>query len=204
MDSAAWDERYRAADLVWGAEPNQFVRQLCERLPIGRAVDLACGEGRNGLWLARLGWHVTGIDYSPVAIQRAVELTARESEAVRERIVWRVADVTSAAPRPRSADLALISYVHLPAAERQQVLRAAAHALNPGGHVVLVGHDRRNLAEGVGGPQDASLLPTPGEVAGVLREHGLIVELADTVQRGTPLGAALDTLVHARLPFDAA
>ena len=56
---------------MWGKEPNQFVRQQCERLPVGRALDLACGEGRNALWLARLGWQVHGSDFSTVAIERA-------------------------------------------------------------------------------------------------------------------------------------
>jgi len=75
MDSAAWDERYRAVDLVWGSEPNRFVAEaLGAREPAGRALDLACGEGRNAIWLAQRGWRVTGVDYSPVAIARAHEL----------------------------------------------------------------------------------------------------------------------------------
>ena len=53
-----------SAELVWGAEPNQFVREQCERLPVGDALDLACGEGRNALWLARLGWRALGVDFS--------------------------------------------------------------------------------------------------------------------------------------------
>lgn len=203
MDAATWDERYRVSGLVWGVEPNQFVRELCERLPIGHAVDLACGEGRNSLWLARLGWYVTGVDYSEVAIQRAVELTAQEDEAVRMRVLWRVADVTAEPPKPRSADLVILSYLHLPPTHGWSLMRAAAHAVRPGGHVVAVGHDRRNLAEGVGGPQDAQLLYVPGEIAALLREERLVVELAETMPRLTPAGTALDTVVHARLPLEA-
>ena len=55
MEPKEWDERYRSAELVWGAEPNRFVREQCSSLPPGDAVDLACGEGRNSLWLARRG-----------------------------------------------------------------------------------------------------------------------------------------------------
>lgn len=200
MDAAQWDERYRSADLVWGVEPNQFIRQQCERLPVGEAVDLACGEGRNALWLARLGWRVVGVDFSATAVARARELTRLESDAVQGRITWHVADVTQWTRRVESADLVLISYVHLPPIERYQLIRSAARAVRPGGHVVLVGHDRRNLLEGVGGPQDATLLYVPAEIAVRLRREGLAVDLAETLPRTTDNGTALDTLVLARRP----
>ncbi|MEJ7705957.1 MAG: class I SAM-dependent methyltransferase [Nocardioidaceae bacterium] len=129
MDADAWDERYRADRLLWGAEPNQFVRELCERLPVGRALDLACGEGRNALWLARLGWQVTAIDHSPVAIARARALGAREPAAAGGRITWVVADVTSTLPRPSSVDLTVISYLHLAPAQRDTVVRSGARAV---------------------------------------------------------------------------
>lgn len=202
MDAKAWDERYREVELVWGSEPNQFVRRLCERLPVGQALDLGCGEGRNALWLARLGWRVLGVDYSPVAIERAKALSRRESAPVADRVSWRVADVTRDKPRPRSADLVLVSYVHLPADQRAELIRSATRAVRLGGHLVVVGHDRRNLDEGVGGPQDGDLLYAPDELAHLLVGAGVVVELAETVQRHTENGVALDTLVHARRPRD--
>jgi len=66
----------------------------------------------------------------------------------------------------------------------------------------VVGHDRRNLDEGVGGPQDGDLLYAPDELAHLLVGTGVVVELAETVQRHTDHGVALDTLVHARRPRD--
>ncbi len=200
MDETVWDERYRSTDLVWGSEPNQFVRQLCEGLPIGVAVDLACGEGRNTLWLARLGWQVEGIDFSAVGIARARQLEARESPEVRDRVTWRVADVTASPPQPTSVDLVVISYVHLVEVHRYALVRASVRALRPAGHLVVVGHDRRNLADGVGGPQDPNLLYQPDELAGWIRAEGLEVERAETVDRVTSAGVALDTLVCASRP----
>ncbi len=81
-------------------------------------------------------------------------------------------------------------------------MHAAALAVRSGGHLVVVGHDRRNLDEGVGGPQDRALLYAPDELAHLLVGTGLVVELAETVQRHTVHGVALDTLVHARRPRD--
>ncbi|MBA2574020.1 MAG: class I SAM-dependent methyltransferase [Nocardioidaceae bacterium] len=202
MDANGWDERYREVDMAWGSDPNQFVRRLCERLPVGQALDLGCGEGRNALWLARVGWKVIGVDFSAVAIERAKALSQRESARLADRIRWRLADVTVDRPRPKSADLVLLSYLHLSAQQRGELVHAAALAVRSGGHLVVVGHDRRNLDEGVGGPQDRALLYAPDELAHLLVGTGLVVELAETVQRHTVHGVALDTLVHARRPRD--
>jgi len=68
MDAADWDARYTDSELVWGAPPNRYVVEHTTALPMGRALDLACGEGRNALWLATRGWQVTGLDYSAVAL----------------------------------------------------------------------------------------------------------------------------------------
>lgn len=64
MDSAGWDTRYGATDLVWGGEPNRFVAEEFTGAPPGRALDLGAGEGRNAIWLASLGWQVTAVDFS--------------------------------------------------------------------------------------------------------------------------------------------
>nr|MBA3718830.1 class I SAM-dependent methyltransferase [Nocardioidaceae bacterium] len=53
--------------MLWSFEPNRFVVEEVTALPAGRALDLACGEGRNALWLAGRDWQVTAVDFSPVA-----------------------------------------------------------------------------------------------------------------------------------------
>ncbi len=77
MSAQDWDARYRDRDLVWGARPNTWVEAEIA-LPPGRALDLACGEGRNSIWLAQRGWQVTGIDFSHEAIRKARTLAASE------------------------------------------------------------------------------------------------------------------------------
>ena len=62
MDPGAWNERYSAAGLVWSAEPNRFLPPEVAGLTPGRALDVACGEGRNAIWLARQGWDVVAYD----------------------------------------------------------------------------------------------------------------------------------------------
>jgi SAM-dependent methyltransferase len=192
MDAAAWDERYRATDLVWGAPPNRWVEQELTGAAPRRALDLACGEGRNALWLAAQGWQVTAADFSPVAIGKARELD------VHHRVTWQVADAT-AYDAPGAFDLALLCYLQLAAAERRLAVRAAAAALAPAGVLLVIAHDSRNLTEGTGGPQVAPVLYTADDIAGDLQGSGLHIDRAGEVLRPVE-GAdrpAIDALVKA-------
>jgi SAM-dependent methyltransferase len=169
MKAQDWDRRYDTDDYVWRAEPNQFLPDLVAGLAPGRALDLACGEGRNAVWLAGLGWSVTGVDFSGVGIAKA----SRLAEASGVTAEWIVADVT-AWPAPVAAfDLVIVFYLQLPARERAAMLGTAARALADGGTFVLVAHDRTNLDDGVGGPQDATVLPTPELVVADLVASGV-------------------------------
>ena len=89
-----WNERYRRAELLWTAEPNRLFAAEVGELVRGRALDLACGEGRNAVWLAERGWTVTAVDFSDVAIEKAARLAASRGVHVE----WVVADVTGYEP----------------------------------------------------------------------------------------------------------
>jgi SAM-dependent methyltransferase len=78
MQREDWDRRYAAVENLWATKPNRFLVAEVSDLPPGRALDLACGEGQNGIWLASRGWDVTGVDYSDVAIRKATARAARD------------------------------------------------------------------------------------------------------------------------------
>lgn len=201
MDRSDWNARYSAADLVWGAEPNRFVAAELEgREPQGRALDLACGEGRNAIWLAERGWTVTAVDFSDVAIKRAKELAERQGVEVE----WICLDLASYEPPSATFQLVLVAYLQLPAADLRGVLALAAEAMVPGGEILMIGHARSNLTEGVGGPRDPAHLWTPDELDAALRALGLSVERCEHVQRpvDTENGPreAIDLLVRAHRP----
>jgi len=129
MSAQQWDARYRDSGLVWGAKPNRWVEQEVVALPPGRALDLACGEGRNSLWLAQRGWQVTGVDFSAEAIgkARALEQTLPEHTTP---VDWQCADATTI-DLPAGFDLALLVYLQVSAAERRAALATAWHCLGP-------------------------------------------------------------------------
>jgi SAM-dependent methyltransferase len=193
-----WNARYAAEELVWGAAPNRFLEDEFGEVPArGRALDLACGEGRNAIWLATRGWEVTAVDYSDVAIERARELAASRGVGVE----WVCADASRWEPDARSFQLVVVLYLQVPAEERRRVLERAASALAPGGVLLMIGHALRNLAEGVGGPRDSAVLWDPDEVSAELTTLGLRIERAEHLSRPveTPEGEAeaLDVLIRA-------
>ncbi|MFC9836135.1 class I SAM-dependent methyltransferase [Rhodococcus sp. NPDC127530] len=198
MDAAAWDERYSQSELVWGAPPNAAVVERVTSLPRGRALDLACGEGRNAHWLATRGWEVTGLDYSAVALDKARRVAAEAPRSVRERLDYRVADVTDS-DLGGEYDLVLMIYLHLAPEERLQVVNRAISALKPDGILMILGHDAVNLSQGVGGPQDLELLYTPDDVVNSF-DGRLVVDVAERRFRETDAGTAIDALVVAHRP----
>jgi SAM-dependent methyltransferase len=179
MNRDDWNRRYAGEELVWTAQANRFLVAEASALAPGRALDVACGEGRNAIWLAERGWRITGVDFSDIAIEKARGLAvARGVEGE-----WIAADLLDYRPEPLAFDLVLVFYLQLPAELRRPILRAAAGAVAPGGTFLLVAHDSDNLSDGYGGPQDPRLLYTAADVVADLDGSGLLVERADRVER---------------------
>lgn len=202
MKSGEWDARYASEELVWSASPNVFLVEEADDMAPGKALDLACGEGRNALWLAERGFDVTGVDFSAVGLEKAGRLA--EARGVRLHLVE--ADVVEWQPEHGGLDLVVVMYLHLVEADRRLVMRKAAGVLAPGGVLLVVGHDTTNITDGVGGPQDPAVLFTPEDVVADLTTDGappdLRVVRAERVTRpvttepGEPESLAIDALVR--------
>lgn len=200
MNRRDWDDRYRTAELVWKAEPNQFVMREVSDLTPARALDVACGEGRNAIWLASQGWRVTGVDFSSVALDKARQL----AEGRGLEVDWIEADITEWRPEPAAYDLVLLAYVHFAAPLRTALHRAMVGALRPGGRLLVIAHDSTNLDQGTGGPQSPEVLFSPDDVVADVADLGLATERAARVTRvvTTDQGAtrAIDALVRLYRP----
>jgi 2-polyprenyl-3-methyl-5-hydroxy-6-metoxy-1,4-benzoquinol methylase len=72
MSAEEWDERYEEHDhRMWSGNVNGTLVIEIAGLPVGRALDVGCGEGGDAIWLASQGWQVTAVDISEVALDRA-------------------------------------------------------------------------------------------------------------------------------------
>lgn len=195
MDRKHWNRRYAGSELVWTASANRFLVAEVADLSAGRALDLACGEGRNAVWLAEHDWEVTGVDFADVGLAKAATLAGERNVEVE----WVEADLLEYVPEPNAFALVAVLYLHVVAAQRRRILARAADALAPGGVLLVIGHDSSNPEQGRGGPQDPAILFTAAEVAAELPD--LTVERAETVRRavGPPdeEAYAIDALVRA-------
>src|SRR5262249_30214401 len=155
-----WNQRYAAADPHATPLPNRFLLEEVSDLAPGRALDLACGAGRNAVWLAERGWRVTAVDFSSAGLAVARDLAAARSVTVD----WIEANVVTWMPTLAAYDLVCVLYLQLPGPERRAVLGRAKSAIAPGGTLVVIGHDLLNLTEGWGGPSEPDVLFTPDDI----------------------------------------
>ncbi|MFE3317866.1 class I SAM-dependent methyltransferase [Nocardia sp. NPDC059195] len=176
-----WNGVYAARSPATDPQPNDLLTEVVSDLSPADALDLGCGDGGDTLWLADRGWHVTAVDISAVALARLTDLTS--SHGLGSRVTTEQHDLRKSFPQGRF-DLISAHYLHTPfGLDRATVLRAAAHALCPGGRLLVVDH-------GSTAPwswnQDPDLrYPSPREVAaGIdLDPATWLVERADAPRR---------------------
>ena len=154
-DRTRWDNRYAGEGYLLGTRPSAFLVEnigLLQALCPGRkALDIACGEGRNSIFLARQGFVVTGVDISREGIAKALQRAAEE----RLEVSFLVEDL-EAAELAGSWDL-IVNFNFL----LRDLFPRAVAALNPGGVMVV---DTILDAPGLTGFHTRAFLLRPGEL----------------------------------------
>lgn len=171
--AAMWNQRYQGEELLFGEEPNEYLRAQQARLPrAGRALCVADGEGRNSVWLAERGLRVDAFDIAEAGVAKARELARRHGVSVN----FAVADCDALAWPEAVYDLVAAIFVQFAdPAMRARLFAGMARALRPGGLLVLQGYTPRQLLYRTGGPQRADHLYTEG----LLREAFAALEIVD-------------------------
>jgi SAM-dependent methyltransferase len=153
-----WETRFSAAEYIFGTAPNAFLAAQKQRLPkAGRALAVADGEGRNGVWLAEQGLDVRSIDFSPTAQSKARAL----AQARNVVITTELADVTTWRWPAAEFDLvALIFTQFVNPTERSAMFDGIRKTLKPAGLLLIQGYTPRQLQFGTGGPKQIENLYT--------------------------------------------
>jgi SAM-dependent methyltransferase len=145
-----WEGRYGVAEYIFGKEPNYFLASCKPLLPVsGKALAVADGEARNGVWLAEQGLDVLSIDFSPSAQQKA-ETLAKERGVT---IAFERADVHAWHYPDAAFDVVVEIFTQFSApADRSRKWAGMRKTLKPDGLLIIQGYTPKQLQYGTGGP----------------------------------------------------
>jgi SAM-dependent methyltransferase len=151
-----WDARYSDTEYVYGTRPNDFLASVAGRIPRGRVLSLGEGEGRNGVYLAELGYKVLAVDASSVGLGKAQRLADKRGVTIETR----VADLAGFAIQPDDWEGIVSIFCHLPSGIRRSVHRKVVAGLRPGGVFILEAYTPAQLQLKTGGPPTADMSMT--------------------------------------------
>ena len=152
-DRQKWDERYRAGAYQERDQPAEFLSRWLPQLPVGRALDLACGAGRNALYLAEANFTVDALDVSGVGLARAERCASERGITVN----WIEQDLDTGVPGDDRYDLILMFRYVNPA-----LLERLPERLRSGGYLLCEEH--LETTADVIGPQNPKFRVQPGEL----------------------------------------
>ena len=171
-----WNARYAGEDYLFGTAPNRFLAAQAHSLPpCGRALCIADGEGRNGVWLAEQGLAVTSVEFAPAAIAKARRLADQRGVAI-EIVQADLATWDWGAPR---FDVVVGVFFQFAGPDlRAEIFRRMQDVLLPGGLLLIEGYTPAQLAHGTGGPSQVENLYTEA----LLRESFAAIEIVELAE----------------------
>ncbi len=181
FDETFWNERYGNHGNIWSGHPNPQLLAETAGLPPGTALDVGCGEGADSVWLASRGWHVTGVDISSVALERAAAHSATLD--LSGSVTFEHHDLLGWTPEPGSFDLVSAQFMHLPKPDRDPLFARLADAVAPGGTLLIVGHAPSDIETGVHRPHGENMFYTAAEIAAALPAGHWEVAVTDSRPR---------------------
>jgi len=153
-----WEGRYATDEFIFGKEPNYFLAAAKPMLPKnGKALAVADGEGRNGVWLAEQGLEVVSLDFSPAAQAKGKQLAHQRGV----HVTFELADAHSWSYPEAAFDVVVDIFTQASTpAERERKWAGMRRTLKPGGLLALQGYTPKQLQYGTGGPKQLEHLYT--------------------------------------------
>ena len=127
-DQTRWDQHYNIEEFLFGTEPIRFLEENIRLLGRGKALDLAMGEGRNGVYLAIHGFDVLGLDISPVGLSKAHYLAEYHNVKIKTQVV----DLENYQLEKNTYDLILCTYYM-----QRDLFEQMKESIKPGGMILI-------------------------------------------------------------------
>lgn len=155
MTNDFWNSRFSEPGYAYGTEPNAFlVSQKHYLMPGLKALAVADGEGRNGVWLAQQGLDVLSVDGSEVGLRKARELAQRRGVSIRTE----QAELTRWQWPENAFDIVVAIFIHFPPEHRARMHANMLRALKPGGVLIMEAFTPEQLEYKTGGPPVREML----------------------------------------------
>lgn len=154
-----WNQRYADEHYAYGTLPNLYLKEKAADLRPGKILLPAEGEGRNAVFMAKLGWEVEAFDQSTAGKNKAL-LLAENNDV---NISYIISDVENILYPENSFDALVLIFAHFPGENRRAYHRRLSTFLKPGGHLIIEGFSKEHatfqqLNQKSGGPRDAEML----------------------------------------------
>ncbi|GAB1454300.1 class I SAM-dependent methyltransferase [Draconibacterium sp.] len=155
-----WNERFSDEKYAYGTEPNEFFKNQLNKLPPGKILFPAEGEGRNAVYAATKGWDVTAFDPS-IEGKRKAELLALEKDVT---IDYRIENYEFIDFPKESFDCIVLIFAHIHPVKREEYHKKLMSFLKFGGNLILEGFSKNQLNNKTGGPRDINMLFSKNEL----------------------------------------
>jgi len=170
-----WNDRYSSQEFAYGEQPNNYLKEQLEKLPAGKILFPAEGEGRNAVFAATLGWTVAAFDISDEGKNKALQLAAKNNVAIN----YQVGELETLNYQPEQFDAIALIYAHFPATIKSIIHQSLNNYLRKGGHIIFEAFSKSHLDyiaqnENVGGPKDIDMLFSIEEIKSDFNNYEII------------------------------
>jgi 2-polyprenyl-3-methyl-5-hydroxy-6-metoxy-1,4-benzoquinol methylase len=174
-----WDNRYAETEFAYGSEANKFLKEELIKIPKGKILFPADGEGRNSVFAATLGWEVTSFDISHEGQKKALQLAKNKQV----KIEYFVEDLEKIGFKNDQFDVIALIFAHFPSNIKSHYHQLLSTYLKKGGKVIFEAFSKKHIDyntknEKVGGPKDIDTLFSKEEIVNDFKEFE-IIELSE-------------------------
>jgi SAM-dependent methyltransferase len=180
MTKDFWNERYSDAEFAYGENANNFLKEQLAKLPTGRILFPADGEGRNSVFAATKDWKVSAFDISEEGKKKALQLANKNNV----EIDYQVGEINNLNYKTEEFDAIALIYAHFPGNIKSACHKAIEKHLRKGGVIIFEAFSKNHLDYNsknpeVGGPKDLDTLFSIEEIKSDFSNYG-IIELSET------------------------
>ncbi|MCP3738114.1 class I SAM-dependent methyltransferase [Rossellomorea sp. BNER] len=171
MSKEQWNNSFADKDFVYGKSENAFINDKSEIIPSHSKVGcFAEGEGRNAVYLAKLGHDVTAYDQSTIGLEKTKTLASQNNVEVETVEI----DLTKEKVKANQYDAAIMVFGHVPKKDQQFLMESMFESVKSGGSIIFEVYSESQLAYQTGGPKSVELLYDPVDVLEWIKNYKCI------------------------------